>query len=133
MKDLAPGPAAAAKAPGTAPPHTAVGHVAAERRMRPVRRFGRHHIDVAVEQQRRSRSIPAQPRHTIAALRGRLQHDRFEALRTQHAGDVVHGGQFIAGRIRRVDAQQRLQMVNGFLRESVPIHVHAGKYTKRAA
>ena len=94
-----------------AAPHAAIRDLPGEWVVPPVRRAGRHHVQVTVHQQARPFAVPtADPGHHAGSLGMRFQDRRLEAYLGQQAGHVF-GGQPLAGArvvagVRRVDPDQ---------------------------
>ncbi len=94
-----------------AAPDAAVVQVAGEGVASPVRRVGRHHVEVAVHEQRRPcRILARDPRHHAGAPGMRLEHRGLDARLGQQSRHVLGGRPLtragVVPRIRRVDADE---------------------------
>ncbi len=109
-----------------APPDKASMFLAAKRGMGPARGLGRHHVGVAVEQERRRFAGTFQPRNHVPPAGRGLQHHGVEALGLQDAGQVVGGEQFAAGRVDGLKAKEGLEMADGLGGERLGSHIEMG-------
>jgi len=93
-----------------APPNLAVPQLARERRHRPLGRIGEHDIGVTHEEKRRAVTA-ANPGHEVRALRHLRDQLAGDAARLEVVAQQLGRDRFVAGRVRRVDADQPLQEV----------------------
>jgi hypothetical protein len=105
---------------GAPAPQVAVAQLAGERVHRPLRRVGRHHVEVPVHQQRLAGRVGSgDPGDHIRAARGRLQDRRLDAHLGQSGRDVLGGhplpgaGGRVTG-VGGVDAQQVAAQLDDF-------------------
>ena len=86
---------------------------AAERILRPRLAFRAYDIHVGRDEHRRRRSVAAQPRHQRAAIGQRLEAVCLDAGGGQRVVEVPRQRQLIAGRVRRIELDEPLEVVGG--------------------
>src|SRR6202011_5279116 len=89
-----------------AAPEVAVDDVAAERLAAPLLVEGRDHVDVTLEQQRRSVAATLDTRHQVGPPGRVLVPRAFDVRVLQHSFDEVDGGVLIAGWVGRVEPDE---------------------------
>ena len=104
----------------TSTPDLAVAQLAAERVRVPLRRVGEHDVRVREERERGAAVRPAHPRdevRPVGHVRVQLALDpRLVEVRAQE----LRGGRLVAGRIRRVDADQLLEEPGDLAQRRLP-------------
>lgn len=89
-----------------AAPHVAILHQARERRLRPVRRLSRHHVQVTQHEQRRALSLAGQPGDAIRKFGEFADERRFDAVVTEVLLGDSSGGGHVSRRVARVSLDQ---------------------------
>jgi hypothetical protein len=97
----------------TAPPYLSVALEARERRHRPLVGVSQDDVGVAEQHQRRPVARPAHPRDEARALRRASAQLGLDPRLGQVRGQVLGRSRLVAGRVRRVDADQAGQQVGG--------------------
>src|SRR5581483_10187856 len=94
------------------PPHLVADAFAAERRVLPFGRFRGDHVDVAVEEERRGVAAPGHTRKEIRSVRLEREVSMLDASSIKQAADELEASPLVAGRIRGVEPDQRLEQLD---------------------
>jgi len=92
----------------------------------PLFRIDRHHIGVPHHQDRFLLAVPFDPGDQVRAARIRSKHLKRNALPLEHLLHVIDGAAFIAGRVAGVDLNERLEMLQRFGFDRLPIDRRLG-------
>ena len=119
---------------GAAPPDVAVLNHATEWVHTPVFRRCEHDVHVIEKDHRSGAAVARQAGVEVGLPRGGLENSRLDTIAAQQVREPARRRDFVAGRIRRVDADVLRQQAGRFVAECLPILVagsgddcHAGR------
>ncbi len=93
----------------------------AERRKLPLRLVDGDHVAVSHDQQRLLLAVALQPRDHVGALGVEREDLRRDAGLVEHAFEVLGDDVLVAGRVARVEAQHRLELLHHLRLERLPV------------
>ena len=113
---------------GAAAPHIAVVDLAAERRMGPALRLGGDDVEVRASRSGGLSPVPLSARDHVLATRASRRPASARSRPREQIGEILGGRRLVARRVRGVDAQQRLQVLDCVDRRA---HVAHARMTPR--